>query len=86
MIIALPDDLPAARFLRDEGLVVIGDENPVLPMLRPLRVALVNLMPNKSVTELQFARLLAHAPFPIQMTLVRQYATMVMANVFSRFL
>ncbi len=70
MIISLPRDLPAARFLRDEGLVVIDDDNPVLPMLRPLRVALVNLMPNKPATELQFARLLAHAPFPVQITFV----------------
>jgi homoserine O-succinyltransferase len=73
MIISLPDDIPAARFLRDEGLVVVDDENPVLSMLRPLRVALVNLMPNKPVTELQFARLLAHAPFPVQLTLVRPH-------------
>ena len=71
MIISLPNDLPAARFLRDEGLVVVDDGNPALSMLRPLRVALVNLMPNKTVTELQFARLLAHAPFPVQLALVR---------------
>ncbi len=71
MIIALPRDLPTASLLRDEGLVVVDDDNPVLAMLRPLRVALVNLMPNKEATELQFARLMAHSPFPVQITLVR---------------
>lgn len=73
MIISLPRDLPAAGLLRDEGLVVVDDDNPALPMLRPLRVALVNLMPNKEATELQFARLLAHAPFPVHVTLVRPH-------------
>lgn len=74
MIISLPRDLPVASVLRDEGLMVVDDDNPVLPILRPLRVALVNLMPNKEITELQFARLLTRAPFPVHLTLVRPQA------------
>ena len=71
MIISLPKDLPATCFLRDEGLVVVDEDCPVLPILKPVRVALVNLMPNKSETELQFARLLGRAPYPVELTLVR---------------
>lgn len=71
MIIALPNNLPAARFLREEGVIVVERPTAALPMLRPLRIALLNLMPNKSVTELQFARLLGHAPPAVELTLVR---------------
>lgn len=74
MIISLPKSLPASRLLRNEGLVVVDDDNPILPMLQPLRVALVNLMPDKPQTELQFARLLAQAPHSVQLTLVRPAA------------
>lgn len=68
MPIAVPAGLPAQRSLLDEGIEVLsGDE------LRrrgdPLRICLVNLMPNKIVTEAQIARLLGAAAVPVALTL-----------------
>ncbi len=71
MIIALPDGLPATETLRKEGLGVIAGRDAMLAMINPVRIALVNLMPDKQATETQFARLLARAPYPVELTLVR---------------
>jgi len=56
MAIVLPAGLPAALELGAEGVRVLDTDNA--PRAPDLRVGLVNLMPNKTVTELQFARLL----------------------------
>lgn len=65
MSIALPPGLPARRILMAEGIdVVSGNE-----LRRPLRVCLVNLMPNKAVTETQIARLLGATPLSVELTL-----------------
>jgi len=71
MIVALPRNLPAARLLREEGVSVLEGSNAALFMLRPIRIALLNLMPDKPVTELQFARLLGHVPQAVELTLIR---------------
>lgn len=71
MIISLPKHLPAAGLLRDEGHMVVDHDDPVLAMLKPLRIALVNLMPNKGVTEFHFARHLVRAPHAVHVTLAR---------------
>lgn len=39
--------------------------------IRPLQIGLLNLMPNRVETEVQFARLLAGSPLQIELTLVR---------------
>lgn len=55
MPLILPHGLPAAETLRREGAVL----PPAAPEgVRPLRVLLLNLMPQKAVTELDFARML----------------------------
>jgi homoserine O-succinyltransferase len=65
MPIALPSGLPARRILLAEGIdVVSGDE-----LEHPLRVCLVNLMPNKAATETQIARLLGATANPVELTL-----------------
>lgn len=58
MAIILPEGLPAAATLRREGLDV-REKADVTG--RTIRVALVNLMPDRPTTETQFARLLAAA-------------------------
>lgn len=74
MIISLPHNLPAARQLRIEGVTVFEGSSAALFMLRPVRIALLNLMPDKPVTELQFARLLGHVPQAVELTLIRPAA------------
>jgi len=71
MIIALPEGLPAVDTLKAEGLAVISRPDAALSMVNPARVALINLMPDKTTTETQFARLLARAPHPVHLSLLR---------------
>jgi homoserine O-succinyltransferase len=71
MIIALPQGLPAAATLRREGISVIEERDDMLAMFAPVRIALLNLMPDKQTTEAQFARRLGRAPHPVELTLIR---------------
>ena len=70
MTLILPKDLPAAGALLDEGYTVASAAGTKAPR-QHLRIALLNLMPNKAETELQFARLMAKSGFPVEMILLR---------------
>jgi homoserine O-succinyltransferase len=67
MPIVLPEDLPAVGVLREEGVEVVSSDQ--VPSDRPLRIAVVNLMPNKPATETQIARLLGTALVPVELVL-----------------
>jgi homoserine O-succinyltransferase len=69
MSIALPAKLPARRALLAEGVEVLDRDQLRSWGRRPLRVCLVNLMPNKAVTETQIARLLGATSIPVELTL-----------------
>ncbi len=71
MPIKIPDDLPARRTLEAEGVMVMDETDAVRQDIRPLRIGLLNLMPNKVATEVQFARLLGATPLQVELTLVR---------------
>lgn len=71
MPIKIPDDLPAASELQAEGVVVMREEDAIRQDIRPLRIGLLNLMPNKIKTEAQIIRLLAATPLQIELSLVR---------------
>ena len=51
MPLRLPDRLPAIEFLREENIFVLGDERASAQDIRPLRIAILNLMPLKITTE-----------------------------------
>ena len=70
MPIKMPDDLPARRSLEAEGMVVMSEADAVRQDIRPLRIALLNLMPQKQKTETQIARLIGATPLQIELTLV----------------
>jgi homoserine O-succinyltransferase len=70
MSILLHPDLPASRSLAAEGVSVAAPPSGPAADTAPLRIALVNLMPNKILTETQFARVLAVTPLPVELTLV----------------
>lgn len=70
MAIKLPAGLPAGRILREEGVDVFDGTGALFPGARPLRVALLNLMPTKADTEVQIARLLGSSGRPIELTLL----------------
>lgn len=71
MPIKLPAALPAFRVLQDEGVMVMDDTVADRQDIRPLRIALLNLMPMKIRTENQFARLIGATPLQIDLHLVR---------------
>ena len=71
MPIKIPDDLPARAILDAEGVMVLRETDAVRQDIRPLRIALLNLMPNKVKTETQFARLLGATPLQVELTLLR---------------
>ena len=71
MPIKIPDDLPARATLEREGVMVMTEAHAVRQDIRPLKVALLNLMPNKARTETQFARLIGATPLQVEMSLLR---------------
>ncbi|MEL6979195.1 MAG: homoserine O-succinyltransferase [Pseudomonadota bacterium] len=74
MPIKIPAGLPAADTLSREGVMVMSEETALRQDIRPLQIALLNLMPNKSRTETQFARLIGATPLQIELTLLRMSA------------
>ncbi len=71
MPICIPDQLPAKQILRDENIFVMDEERAVHQDIRPLKIAILNLMPTKIVTETQLLRLLGNTPIQVEVTLVR---------------
>ena len=71
MPIRIPDQLPARTTLEAEGVMVMDDNAAARQDIRPLRIGLLNLMPNKIRTETQIARLIGATPLQVEMTLVR---------------
>jgi len=69
--IKIPDDLPARRILEEEGVSVMRQADAARQDIRPLRIGLLNLMPNKIKTETQLARLLGATPLQVELSLVR---------------
>ena len=71
MPIRIPNDLPARHTLEAEGVMVMTESTAARQDIRPLRLGLLNLMPNKIKTETQFARLIGATPLQVDLTLVK---------------
>jgi homoserine O-succinyltransferase len=72
--IKIPSNLPAHSVLSSEGIMVMDPSQADRQDIRPLRIALLNLMPLKIQTENQFARLIGATPLQIEFTLIRMSA------------
>ena len=70
MPIKVPDNLPALVELRSEKVDIITSVKALKQDIRPLRIVMLNLMPKKQETEIQFARLFGHSPLQIELTLM----------------
>lgn len=70
MPIKIPSSMPAFQKLQAEGVSLIGAEDALRQDIRPMQVALLNLMPDKPKTEMQLARLLGATPLQIELTLL----------------
>ena len=71
MPIKIPATLPAFEVLSREGVSVMDEDAAARQDIRPLRIALLNLMPKKIQTENQFARLIGATPLQIDLNLIR---------------
>lgn len=71
MPIKIPENLPAYDVLTHEGVMVMPENQASRQDIRPLRIALLNLMPRKIQTEIQFSRLIGATPLQIELTLIR---------------
>lgn len=71
MPIKIPDDLPAFAALEAEGVAVMRETDAIRQDIRPLRIGLLNLMPNKIRTETQIARLLGASPLQVELSLIK---------------
>ncbi len=70
MPIKVPDNLPAKATLEREGVLLITEGAAAHQDVRPLEIAVLNLMPQKIKTETQLARLLAATPLQVELTLI----------------
>ncbi|HZK42913.1 MAG TPA: homoserine O-succinyltransferase [Syntrophomonadaceae bacterium] len=70
MPIIIPQNLPAGKILKKENIFVMNDDRALHQDIRPLRIAIVNLMPNKSLTETQLLRILSNFPLQLKIDLV----------------
>ena len=70
MPINIPDRLPAKEILQEENIFVIGKRKALHQDIRPLRIAIVNLMPLKIATETQLMRLLSNTPLQVEIDLL----------------
>ncbi|MHC1721012.1 MAG: homoserine O-succinyltransferase [Clostridiaceae bacterium] len=66
MPIIIPKNLPAAKTLRDENIFVMNSHRAVHQDIRPLKIAIVNLMPTKIQTETQLLRLIGNTPLQVE--------------------
>lgn len=71
MPIKIPDGLPAADILRHENVFIMHELRAIHQDIRPLKIAVLNLMPTKIATETQLVRLLSNSSLQIDLTLVR---------------
>ena len=70
MPIRIPNELPAAKTLKEENIFVMTEQRAVTQDIRPLKILLLNLMPTKIATETQLSRLLSNTPLQVELELI----------------
>lgn len=71
MPIVIDKDIPAYSILAGERIFVMDKERAYSQDIRPIEIAILNLMPTKETTETQFMRLLSNSPLQVNITLVK---------------
>lgn len=69
--IKIADSLPARAVLESENIFVMTEHRAATQDIRPLHIALLNLMPLKIVTETQILRCLSNTPIQIEVDLIQ---------------
>ena len=68
MPIKIQNDLPVKKKLEDENIFVMDESRAVTQDIRPLEIAILNLMPLKEDTELDILRVLSNFPIQLEIT------------------
>ncbi len=71
MPLTLPDRLPAIELLKQENIFVMDTTRASSQDIRPLRIAVLNLMPLKITTETDLVRLLSNSPLQIELSFMK---------------
>lgn len=71
MPLNIPKKLPAIEVLKKENIFVMDDERALSQEIRPLRIAILNLMPIKITTETDLIRLLSNSPLQIEIDFIK---------------
>ena len=82
MPLRIQADLPAIEVLESENIFVMTHERARTQDIRPLKIAILNLMPTKIETETQLLRLLSNSPLQVDVELLHT-ATHVSKNTSS---
>jgi homoserine O-succinyltransferase len=70
MPLNIPDKLPAIEFLQKENIFVMDTSRASSQDIRPLKIALLNLMPIKITTEIDLIRLLSNSPLQVEIDFI----------------
>ena len=70
MPVIIPQTLPARSVLEGENIFVMGERRALHQDIRPLRLAILNLMPTKIATETQLLRLLSNSALQVEIALL----------------
>ncbi len=71
MPVKVPRGLPSAAALASENIFIMDSDRAEFQEIRPLKIAVLNLMPNKIDTETQLLRLLSNNPLQVELTLLK---------------
>ena len=71
MPLRLPDRLPAIELLKHENIFVMDDSRAHMQDIRPLKIAILNLMPLKITTETDLIRLLSNTPLQLEVSFMK---------------
>ena len=71
MPLRLPDRLPAIELLKHENIFVMDDTRAHSQDIRPLKIAILNLMPLKITTETDLIRLLSNTPLQLEISFMK---------------
>ena len=85
MPINVNGDLPAVQVLSEEGIFIMPSDRAQRQDIRPLRIAILNIMPTKEQTETQLLRLLSNTPLQVEVVLLHP-ATHTSKNTSEKYL
>ncbi len=70
MPIKIPNNLPATETLNNENIFIMNEDRAFHQDIRPLKIAILNLMPLKIATETQILRLIGNSPLQVEIVLL----------------